>query len=196
MTEHQQSRDFVTSDLHLFHANIIKYSNRPFSSVGEMNEALIKNHNDIVTSIDTTYYLGDISFGDPEATVRLLNRMNGRKVLVKGNHDSDNMIHTLKKEGAITIVRDYLEYYHKPSRSFIMMMHYPIKEWRNASHGSIHLHGHCHGGLDVENKELRRMDIGVDSHYYKPILIDDVVTELLMRPKPARSQDRHTSSTP
>jgi len=197
MTETQQEpKDFVTADLHLYHQNIIKFQNRPFKSVEEMHEVMIRNHNAIVTQNDTTYYLGDVSFGDPVATVEIFNRLNGKKILVRGNHDKDQLIHALKKNDTIRIFRDYLELYHKPSKLVVVMMHYPILSWRNASHGSIHLHGHSHGGIDHLNTNERRMDVGVDSNNFTPLLIDDVVAKLQKIPKPERDRDRHTSHTP
>ena len=82
---------YITSDLHFYHKNIIKYcpKSRPFSCEEEMNEIIVKNWNDKIGKNDSVYILGDVSFGKPSATIQLLNRLNGRKKLIVGNHDTD-----------------------------------------------------------------------------------------------------------
>lgn len=77
---------FFTSDLHFWHANVIKYCNRPYASVEEMNEKLILNWNSVVSPKDTVYVLGDFSLAiRPVET--FTHRLNGIKYLVSGNHD-------------------------------------------------------------------------------------------------------------
>ena len=76
---------------HFGHENIIKYTNRPFKSFIEMDKALIKNHNSLVNEEDTTYIVGDFSLRGSQHThyyKYILDRMNGKKVLILGNHDS------------------------------------------------------------------------------------------------------------
>ena len=79
---------YYISDLHLFHENAIKYDRRPFDSIKEMHEVIMKNWNDRVTNGDIVYILGDISLrGKNEDLIAFVARLKGRKVLVKGNHD-------------------------------------------------------------------------------------------------------------
>ena len=79
---------FFTSDQHYGHFNIIRYCNRPFSSVEEMDETLIQNHNKKVRQSDIVYMVGDLAFHKDRAQIiALLKRLNGRKILVTGNHD-------------------------------------------------------------------------------------------------------------
>jgi len=77
-------RVFFTSDFHFNHRNIIEYCKRPFTSVAEMNEALIKRFNEIVGPSDTVYILGDLVMG---RDLNCAERLNGRKFLLMGNHD-------------------------------------------------------------------------------------------------------------
>ena len=80
---------YFTSDLHLNHANIIKYNNRPFINVVEMNRQLIKNINSVVKSNDELYVLGDFAFAQKRQTNEYLNDIQCKNVfLIKGNHDS------------------------------------------------------------------------------------------------------------
>jgi calcineurin-like phosphoesterase family protein len=87
----------MTSDLHFFHANIIKYSNRPFldsdgnPNVETMNEGIISNWNEVVSKGDRVYILGDVAMGGKSKAPKLaeyLRRLNGEKFLVPGNHDT------------------------------------------------------------------------------------------------------------
>lgn len=88
---------FFTADLHFYHVNIIKYSNRPFASVEEMNEVLVSNWNTIVGENDTVYVLGDFSLAvRPVET--FLPRLNGRKKLIMGNHDFPHPSHPKAKK--------------------------------------------------------------------------------------------------
>ena len=77
---------FFASDYHFRHANIIKYCNRPFNSVDEMNEALVANWNSVVTDADTVYFIGDLSMSF-NAGKEFAPRLNGKKIIILGNHD-------------------------------------------------------------------------------------------------------------
>ena len=76
-----------TSDLHLNHSNIIKYCNRPYDNIDEMNESIINNWNSVANNNSTTVVLGDILFcnGSTKDSVNLLNKLNGDIILVLGN---------------------------------------------------------------------------------------------------------------
>jgi len=77
---------FLTSDEHYYHSNIIKYCNRPYSSLFEMHKDLIDRHNSFVSDNDTVYHLGDFSFNHKKIT-NILNHLNGTHILICGNHD-------------------------------------------------------------------------------------------------------------
>src|SRR4051812_42588376 len=78
---------WFTSDTHYHHKNIIKYSNRPFANVQEMNEAIINNFNSVVKPGDLVYHLGDFGFCTIDQADQILSRLNGRKYFIWGNHD-------------------------------------------------------------------------------------------------------------
>lgn len=78
--------NFYTSDHHFWHGNVIRYCQRPYTSVEQMNELLIKNWNSIVGPEDTVYYLGDFSLSI-KAVQNITQRLMGRKILIAGNHD-------------------------------------------------------------------------------------------------------------
>ena len=82
---------FFTSDTHFGHARIIELSKRPFSNIEEMNETIIQNWNAVVGPGDVVYHLGDAFMG-PRETVFLRKRLNGKIILIKGNHDKKDAL--------------------------------------------------------------------------------------------------------
>lgn len=160
---------YFTGDTHFGHANIIKYCNRPYSSVQEMNEMLIKNWNDTVSPTDTIYHVGDFAFdSNPQ---KYLVRLNGHKVLIKGNHDKK------PTPGWMQVV-DYKEI--KVERQTIILFHYAMRVWNKSNHGSWSLFGHSHGGLPNDPK-LLSFDVGVDCHGYHPISFEKVRSLMAMK---------------
>jgi calcineurin-like phosphoesterase family protein len=83
------TKTYFTSDNHFGHANIIDYCDRPFGNVREMNYAMIARWNEVVGPRDTVYHLGDFAMGNKEDMPRILKRLNGRKILIRGNHDAN-----------------------------------------------------------------------------------------------------------
>jgi len=176
---------WFTSDTHYFHNNIIKYSERPFENVEEMNEALVQNWNNLVSVKDTVWHLGDVSFGSEEDTVNLMRRLNGTKHLLFGNHDDDRW----NWEKIFKSVQHYKEM--KLNKHKLIMFHYPILSWNGGHRGSWHLHGHCHSNLDNHNKGNTRLDVGVDGHNYKPINFDRIFE--ILNDNKFLSLDHHVS---
>ena len=80
---------FMISDTHFGDERILRYENRPFSSVEEMDKAIIENWNQVVGEEDTVFHLGDVSSYDPERNKEILSSLHGKKILVMGNHDQN-----------------------------------------------------------------------------------------------------------
>jgi len=156
---------FFTSDQHFGHANIIKYCNRPFSTVEEMNETLIENHNKMVTNNDIVYHLGDFSFkSDPS---KWLSRLNGKThILIIGNHDYHCVTTLIYSFDAVHEVKMI-----KVCSDSIFLSHYAHLVWPQKHYGVYHLFGHSHGTL---KGELGSLDCGVDSHGFMPIPWEDL----------------------
>ena len=176
---------FFTSDPHYGHANVIKYCNRPFKSAQEMDEEMIARHNSKVQPTDTVYFIGDIAFHQPDKTLAILNRLNGKKFLVYGNHDKG-----IKKTPALQAkfekCVDYLELY--VDDQFIVLSHYAMLVWNKSHHGSWMLHGHSHGNLKYPY-EGKILDVGVDAHSFYPLSYAEVKT--IMGKKNTQPVDHH-----
>lgn len=138
-----QRKIFIISDTHFNHANIIRYCNRPFKSVEEMNNTMIKNWNRVVSDQDIVYHLGDVWMtGNPE----LLYNLKGRKRLIVGNHDElkNPILHKVFQK--ISMWRMFPEY-------GVLLTHVPVHEsslYRGATSNEknpsqlINIHGHIH----------------------------------------------------
>lgn len=131
---------WVTSDTHFFHSKIIEYANRPFSDVEEMNNTLIRNWNSLISSEDTVYHLGDFAMGK-ENVAELVNMLNGKIILILGNHDRKGK-QWFRDQG-------FAEVCNKLTMDKFLMTHRPVVD--NLPTGVVNLHGHTHGkptGLD------------------------------------------------
>ena len=78
---------FFTSDTHFWHENIIKFCNRPFGSIEEMNNTIIENWNKVVGENDIVFHLGDFCFCGSDKFKEIIENLNGRIYLILGNHD-------------------------------------------------------------------------------------------------------------
>lgn len=167
---------FFTSDNHFGHKNVIKYSNRPFDDVEQMNRQLIENINKTVKADDVLFFLGDFMFGKPHQAINTLNQIVCQnKHLIIGNHDED-LVEDKSFRHCFNSVQDYLEIKVKDNDvergvQKIILFHFPILEWNKGHKGSWMLHGHTHGNLKIPDqlKNKRILDVGVDCHNYCPV---------------------------
>lgn len=171
-------RQFVTSDTHFGHENIIRYSNRPFADWKAMGEAMIERWNSRVADGDDVWFLGDFAMG-PGATeeyiLQVIGRLNGWITIVLGNHDQPSKYSKgLKKLVAdncslikVRILDEQILDQEIDGKHFVMC-HYPMADWDGKYHGAIHLHGHTHTQFKTKEahdmKQARRYDIGVDMY--------------------------------
>lgn len=164
---------FYSADLHFSHNNIIKYCNRPFATVDEMDETLISNWNGRVQPKDMVWILGDVFFCDETRADTILRRLNGRLHLLYGNHDT-----VISKSPDLQrfFTRIYPSLYHMRQDGInIVMCHYPMLSWDKSHYGSFMLHGHVHNSVPLKDN-VRRYDVGVDANNYAPVSWDEVRT--------------------
>lgn len=153
---------YITSDLHFGHKNIITFcpdTRGRWADVTSMNEGLIRGWNEVVQPDDLTYILGDVAFCHHDMAAGYLNRLNGRKILIKGNHDQKLLTQSTFVD-CFESVHDYLEIKH--DKTTVCMFHYPIAEWNRMHHGSVHFYGHLHQGTSGLEK-YRARNVGFDS---------------------------------
>ncbi len=169
------SKIFFTADHHFGDANIIKLAKRPFESVDEMNEIMIHRWNEKVSNEDHVYHLGDITKSYASCKLlEILNQLQGKIHLVKGNHDTFNEDCRSRFE--------WIRHYHElklpdlnsVNNKLIVLMHYPMMTWRGKHSFSFHLYGHSHGKAPSFKKRLA-IDVGVDCHNFYPISYEDII---------------------
>lgn len=163
---------FVTADLHLGHSKSLSFLTpsgerlRPFESIDEMHHVLISRWNKVVGPKDRVYILGDVAITRQSLT--LLPEFNGKKVLVKGNHD-------------IFKLKDYLPYFEDIRGAFVrdglIFTHIPIHRdsFEGRYIGNVHGHLHCHF---VQNSlglyDDRYYSACVERHNFYPVALEEV----------------------
>ena len=164
---------YFVADTHWHHANIVKYCDRPFSSVQEMDETLITNWNSRIRDSDVVYHLGDFGMGQVED---VLVRLNGIKHLVIGSHDKPCLRQSASKY--FRSMSPMVEVKLKDHLS-ITLCHYCMRVWPRSHYNSWHLYGHSHGHLPSEGKSH---DVGVDCNGFFPVSMDEIVEIMSKKP--------------
>ncbi len=174
---------WFTSDLHFGHANIIRYSDRPFVDIEAMHEALIARWNESVQPYDDVWVLGDFALGRPNETLPIVALLNGCKVLVPGNHDRCWDGHEARAKGWVERYLDagFAEVRQgaiklKIGREQVRACHFPYRgdsndhdryvDRRPVDRGEWLLHGHVH---ERWRQRGRMVNVGVDAWAYSPV---------------------------
>ena len=159
---------FFTADTHFGDHRTINIHRRPFLSAAEMDDALITRWNEVVGPEDEVWHLGDFCRKESDAPA-LLNKLNGRKHLVRGNKDAWTLGDLPGWESAQgykeTTVGDRM----------IVLCHYPFRSWNKQHKGSINLHGHSHGRM---KPLVRQLDVGVDVWDFQPVEAGTILSRL------------------
>ena len=146
-----------------------------YPDVDVMREDMIQNWNAAVDSEDVVYLLGDIAFLPAAEAVKIMQRLNGRKILIAGNHDR-KLLNDPVFRRCFEEIHQYLEITY--NKQFIVMCHYPFSEWNGMHRGSINFHGHLHGNPSGMEK-YRSLDVGMDATGSIVTLIEDAINKAL-----------------
>lgn len=180
---------WLTSDWHFNHDREFIWKARGFSSVQEMNEAIIQRHNALVRPDDDVYILGDSSLGGGDEQVlatnkALIERLNGRLHIIRGNHDTDRrvaMYESCKNVVGPVLYADMLHYkgYH------FYLSHFPTLtsnlEKESLKQCTCNLFGHTHQTTNFHLDMPFMYHVGVDSHNCEPVLLDNIIEEMKMK---------------
>jgi calcineurin-like phosphoesterase family protein len=157
---------YFTSDTHFGDHRTLNIYKRPFASVAEMDAHLVAEWNAVVGPEDEVWHLGDFArrLGDVPA---LLERLNGRKHLVRGNNDSPRIAEV---PGWVSVC-DYREM--QLGERKLVLCHYAFRSWNGQHRGAVNLHGHSHGRMKTL---LRQFDVGVDPRGFQPVTLDQLLS--------------------
>lgn len=172
---------WFTSDTHFGHSKILEYEPkaRPFSSVEEMNEVMIDRWNSCVSSNDIIYHLGDFCFG--KSNLDIAARINGKKRLIMGNHDSYP-------------AGDYLRYFEKVMGvkywKSCVLTHIPVHPENLGYRALLNLHGHFHSknvrrvyhidpeGFPLDEHDHNYFNVSVEQNNLYPFHADQILERL------------------
>lgn len=160
---------WFTSDTHFGHENIIKYCDRPFKDVIEMNQVMYDNWNAIVAPEDEIYHLGDLAlFKKDSPLIELLSGLQGHKHLLLGNHDKYSRT-MFRKAGFIDIIHTPIAY-HK-----FLLSHAPKPVTSHNCRANIH--GHIHNGREVFMVGGKNIyyNVSVECHNYSPVNFVNII---------------------
>ena len=152
---------FFTADTEFNHNNIIKYCNRPFNSVDEMNESIVTNWNRVITKKDIVYHLGDVG----RNCDNIVKRLNGNIFFVKGSHDKKLDAPHIREIYIPNLLDEY------GNKRLIVLCHYSMRSWNKSHYASWHLFGHHHGLL---NSYGLSFDVGMDTNDYYPYSLPQI----------------------
>jgi calcineurin-like phosphoesterase family protein len=159
------------ADFHLDHFHILRYCDRPFPNVQDMNRAILDRLNQRVKPNDTLYFLADFCMGTRERTVQFRTQIHFRRIFaVPGNHDKQ--VRKLTQE--FHLLDDLAEVSVNSQR--IVLCHYAMRVWHHSPRGPWHLYGHSHGRLP--ECLSRSMDVGVNTHDFCSWHFDEIQSRM------------------
>ena len=163
---------YFTADLHAFHKNIIQFDKLPFGDLKEYRDKIVQIWNSVVTNQDEIYLLGDVAVGGTNGEIfAFIQRLNGQKYLIQGNHDHRTIIKCEYLRNCFAWIKWHYTFDYNKER--FHLYHFPIESWSNmAAMKSIHLHGHSHGNC---RKIDRRMDVGLKACNFKIYSIEEII---------------------
>lgn len=171
------SNIFLCSDHHFGHANILTFTDadgkrvRNFDSVEEMDERMVENHNLVVSNKDKVYFLGDVAF--TKANLAVVGRLNGEKVLIKGNHDQEKLT-------------EYQKYFKdvRGSHQFsgLLFTHIPVHV-DSLGRWIANVHGHLHTNQVMLNgsPDPRYLSVCMERIAYIPISLEEAKKKIKYR---------------
>jgi len=161
-------KTFLIADTHFGHTNIIKYENRPFADADAMDSQIVKNWNKTVSKNDKIFIAGDVSFHNKEKTAQIIQQLNGKKILVKGNHDK--RINQWWLDIGFEEVSNYPIIY----KEWFIIQHEP-PTYINEAMPFFWLYGHVHGTEMYKTITKNTACVCVERWNYTPVDLEKII---------------------
>ena len=185
-------RIWFTSDTHFGHANIIKFCNRPFRDVTEMNEEIIRRWNETVPEDGLVFHLGDFCYGGSKEWNDVMYRLHGKIYLILGNHDFKNI--RSGYTGRFEHITQQMSI--RVGGQGIILNHNPFLCYGGSYRDVWQLFGHVHSGprsntgLDLPRLKMLfplQYDVGVDNNDFRPVSFAEVKAKIESQVEAARA---------
>ena len=186
--EKERRKIWFISDTHFTHPSILYFHPWRRDACGvtleelqeDKNAALEKHDkwlidkwNSTIKKCDEVYILGDFCLGNRVKSEEILKQLKGRKHLITGNHDKslkglENYFESVSQIKEVKFTNNQFKFIDPEETFCVELCHFPMLTWNRRPHGTCHVHGHCHGGIDAWNKESKelRVDAGLDSDIF------------------------------
>jgi calcineurin-like phosphoesterase family protein len=167
---------FFTSDIHFNHTNIIKFCDRPFKNIEQMNERIIQNINARCSAEDTLYHIGDFMFrgghqGGKLSAAYFENQINPKIVHILGNHDRNNRLKNNIRYAEIWFANRRWVLQHKPPEETQLRI-FPTQ----AGEAEVYLVGHVHTSWKYKWIEGRLViNVGIDVWNMFPVTQQEII---------------------
>ena len=192
-TEYKFEPDNIwfTADTHFCHANILRFSGRPFADVTEMNEELIRRWNDTVPADGIVFHLGDFCMGNASDLNNIIYRLHGRIYLILGNHDMKSIKQRFMERFELVTQQMSI----RVGGQSIILNHNPFLCYGGSYRDVWELFGHVHSGqLSHTGLDLPRLkmlfplqyDVGVDNNDFRPVSFAEVKAKIESQVEAAR----------
>lgn len=167
---------WFSSDWHLGHGNVIKFSERPFQSVQEMDDTILENMFSKLNRGDIFYFLGDLSWSKPSYEKAFRSIPDGVDFhWILGNHDNKGWKQYKTKTASISNFKEI-----KIGNNPVTLCHYPMLTWNKSHYNAWMLFGHhhnkSHGFEHILEKTVGKMlNVNCEFNDYKPYSELDVI---------------------
>ncbi len=162
------SKVFFTADTHFGDLDIITYEKRPFTCVEQMESVLMKHWNGVVTNKDTVFVAGDVGIYGKDQLQKVIQGLNGRKILIKGNHDDHD------SNWWIDCGFDMVSEFPIIFNDFFIISHKP-PEYTNDTMPWAYIYGHVHGSELYQTVTKRSACVCVERWGYQPVELNRIV---------------------
>ena len=166
---------YYISDLHIGHKNCLRFDERPFTDVQEMEKEMIRQWNQKVKTADDVYILGDVFFRYKDRYADFLRQLHGKLHLITGNHDYP----LLKDQEAMSCFADVDKIRMITDNGrYVVLCHYPIISWDKKHYGSYHVYGHVHKQINEDvlfmMKQEKAFNAGSMINGYVPCCLEEL----------------------